>query len=41
MVFFCGTVEAVKKWRYIPFESDGKGVEIQTDVQVIFRMAGA
>ena len=34
-------VEAVKKWRYIPYESDGKAVEIQTEVQVIFRMAGA
>jgi TonB family protein len=34
-------VDAVKKWRYIPFESDGKAVEIQTEVQVIFRMAGA
>ena len=34
-------VEAVKKWRYVPYESDGEAVEIQTDVQVIFRMAGA
>lgn len=34
-------VEAVKKWRYIPYESDGKTVEIQTDVQVIFRLPGA
>ena len=33
--------EAVKKWRYMPYESDGKTLEIQTDVQVIFRMAGA
>jgi len=34
-------VEAVRKWRYTPCESDGKAVEIQTDVQVVFRMAGA
>jgi len=34
-------VEAVKKWRYIPYESDGETVEIQTDVQVIFRLPGA
>lgn len=33
--------EAVKKWRYVPYESDGKSVEIETEVQVIFRMAGA
>jgi TonB family protein len=33
-------VEAVKKWRYIPYESDGEIVEIQTDVQVIFNLAG-
>ncbi len=33
-------VDAVKKWRYLPYESDGKKVEIQTDVQVIFRLAG-
>jgi protein TonB len=34
-------VAAVKKWRYIPYESDGETVEIQTDVQVIFRLPGA
>jgi len=34
-------VEAVKKWRYIPYESDGETVEIQTDVQIIFRLPGA
>ena len=34
-------VEAVKKWRYIPYESEGETVEIQTDVQVIFRLPGA
>ena len=34
-------VEAVKKWRYIPYESDGETVEIQTDVQVIFGLPGA
>ena len=27
-------VEAVKRWRYIPYESDGETVEIQTDVRV-------
>lgn len=34
-------VEAVKKWRYIPYESNGETVEIQTDVQIIFRLPGA
>jgi TonB family protein len=34
-------VEAVKKWRYIPYESDGETVEVQTDVQVVFRLPGA
>ena len=34
-------VEAVKKWRYIPYESDGESMEVQTDVQVIFRLPGA
>jgi len=34
-------VEAVKKWRYIPYESDGETVEIQTGVQIIFRLPGA
>jgi len=34
-------VEAVKKWKYIPYESEGKPLEIQTDVQVVFRLAGA
>ena len=34
-------VEAVKKWRYVPYESDGETVEIQTDVQVIFSLPGA
>ena len=33
-------VEVIKKWRYIPYESEGKVVEIQTNVQVIFRLAG-
>lgn len=33
-------VDAVKKWRYVPYESEGKTVETQTDVQVIFRLAG-
>lgn len=34
-------VEAVKKWRYIPYESDGETLEVQTDVQVVFRLPGA
>jgi TonB family protein len=34
-------VEAVKKWRYVPYESDGETQEIQTDVQVIFTLPGA
>ena len=34
-------IEAVKKWRYIPYESDRETVEVQTDVQVIFRLPGA
>jgi len=33
-------VEAVKKWRYIPYESGGKTVEIETEVRVIFTLAG-
>lgn len=33
-------VDAIRKWRYVPYEIDGRTVEIQTDVQVIFRMAG-
>ncbi len=33
-------VDAVKKWRYIPYESDGKTLEIETDVQIVFRLAG-
>ena len=34
-------VEAVKKWRYIPYESDGKAAEVQTEVRVIFSLAGS
>ena len=34
-------VEAVKTWRYIPYESDRRTVEIQTEVRVIFTLAGA
>jgi len=34
-------VEAIKKWRYMPYESDGKAVEVQTEVQVIFTLAGS
>lgn len=33
-------VEAVKKWRNIPYESAGKTVETQTEVRVIFALAG-
>ena len=33
-------VEAVRKWRYMRCESDGKTVEIQTEVRVVFRLAG-
>ena len=33
-------MDAVKKWRYIPYESDGRVVEIQTEVRVIFTLAG-
>jgi TonB family protein len=34
-------VEAVKKWTYIPYESGGKTVEVQTEVEVVFKLAGA
>jgi TonB family protein len=34
-------VDAVKKWRYKPYESDGKTAEIETEVQVIFTLAGS
>lgn len=34
-------VDAVKKWRYVPYESDGKAVEMQTEVRVIFSLAGS
>jgi TonB family protein len=33
-------IEAVKQWRYEPYEPGGEPVEIQTDVQVNFRLAG-
>jgi TonB family protein len=33
-------VDAVKKWRYIPYEPDGRTTEIETEVQVIFTLAG-
>lgn len=32
-------VEAVKQWRYRPYEKDGEPVEIQTTVQVNFKIA--
>jgi len=34
-------VDAVKKWRYIPYESDGRTAEIETEVRVIFTLAGS
>jgi len=34
-------VEAVKKWRYLPYESDGRTVEMRTEVRVIFSLAGS
>ena len=34
-------VEAVRKWRYIPYESDGRVVEMQTEVRVIFSLGGS
>lgn len=33
-------VDAIKKWRYLPYEVDGRTVEVETDVQVIFTLAG-
>lgn len=32
-------VEAVKQWKYVPFELNGETVEIETDVQVNFKLA--
>ena len=32
-------IEAVKQWRYMPYELNGETVEVQTDVQVNFRLA--
>jgi len=34
-------VDAVKKWRYMPYESEGETSEIETEVQVIFTLAGS
>lgn len=34
-------LDAIKKWRYMPYEIEGRTVEIQTDVQVTFRLDGA
>ena len=34
-------VDAIKKWRYIPYESGGRTAEIETEVQVIFTLAGS
>lgn len=34
-------VDAVKKWRYMPYESEGGTSEIETEVQVIFTLAGS
>jgi periplasmic protein TonB len=33
-------VEAVKQWKYRPYEQDGEAVEIETTVQVSFKLAG-
>ena len=33
-------IDAFKKWRYMPYEVDGRTVEVETDVQVIFKLAG-
>lgn len=33
-------VAAVRKWRYMPYETEGKAVEVESEVQVIFRLAG-
>jgi TonB family protein len=34
-------VEAVKKWRYLTHETDGKTADMQTEVMVIFTLAGS
>jgi len=34
-------VDAGKKWRYVPYESDGQAVDMQTEVRVIFSLAGS
>jgi TonB family protein len=34
-------IEAVKQWRYRPYEQDGQPVEIKTTVQVNFTLPGA
>ena len=31
-------LEAVKKWRYQPFELNGEIVEVQTDIRVNFQL---
>ena len=32
-------IEAVKQWKYAPYELNGEAVEVETDVQVNFRLA--
>jgi outer membrane biosynthesis protein TonB len=32
-------LDAVKKWRYQPFELKGETVEVATDIRVNFRLA--
>ena len=32
-------VEAVKQWRYVPYELNGETVEVETDVQINFKLA--
>lgn len=34
-------MDAVKKWRYMPYESEGGTSEIETEVQVIFKLDGS
>jgi TonB family protein len=33
--------EAVKKWRYMPHEADGKTAEMETEVRVVFSLGGS
>jgi len=33
-------IAAVKQWKYQPYSADGEPVEVETNIQVIFRLAG-